>query len=117
MWVARCSQYCNKLFTEKISHESYICIYLFHNIRATCLFRMLITSYVLQRHVKDSSFCFSNSWMTFQEAFGMLFIEARDVIMLLTKNKLIRDIRHYLNLYKVQGYKGKEQRFPNITSL
>ena len=31
--------------------------------------------------------------------------------------KMIRDIRHCLNLYKVQGYKGKEQRFPNITSL
>ena len=43
---------------------------------------IFITSYVLQRHVKDSSFCFSNSWMTFEEAFGMLFIEARDVIML-----------------------------------
>ena len=56
-------------------------IYLFHNMRVTCLFRTLITSYVLQRQVKDSSFGFSNSWMTFQEAFGMLFIEERDAIM------------------------------------
>lgn len=82
-------------------------------MRVTWLFRMLVASYVLQRQVKDSSFGFSNSWMTFQEAFGMLFIEARDVIMLLTKKKkMMRDIRHCLNLYnlrstRVQG-KGAE---------